>query len=78
MCGGQKARRLPHEYLKSGIFGPMPHSGSEKGDSGSIIAALESEAGCPPVVRLSSSGLKITKSGFGAKLMEMKELRRIA
>lgn len=56
----------------------MPHSGSEKGDSGSIIAALESEAGYPPVVRLSSSGLKITKSGFWAKLMEMKELQRIA
>ena len=56
----------------------MPHSGSGKGDSGSIIAALESEAGYPPVVRLGSSGLKVTKSGFGAKMMEMKELRRIA
>lgn len=60
------------------MVGPMPHSGSGKGDYGSVISALESEDGYPPVVRLGSNGLKITKSDFRAKLEEMIQLRKIA
>ena len=60
------------------IVGPMPHSGSGKGGYGSVISALESEDGYPPVVRLGSNGLKITKSDFRAKLEEMIQLRKIS
>lgn len=60
------------------MVGPMPHSGSSKGDYGSIISALESEDGYPPVVRLGTNGLKITKSNFRVKLEEMIQLRKIA
>lgn len=60
------------------MVGPMPHSGSGKGDYGSIISALELEDGYPPVVRLESNGLKITKSDFRAKLSEMIETKKIA
>ena len=60
------------------MVGPMPHSGSGKGDYSSIISALEAEDGYPPVVRLGSNGLKITKSDFRAKLEEMIEAKRIA
>lgn len=60
------------------MVGPMPHSGSAKGDSGSIIASLESQEGYPPIVRLGSNGLKITKSDFKAKLEDVIESRKIA
>ena len=60
------------------MVGPMPHSGSGKDDYVSVISALESEDGYPPVVRLGSNGLKITKSDFRAKLEEMIQLRKIA
>ncbi len=53
------------------MVGPMPHSGEEKGEHGSIIAALEGTEGYPPVVRLGSNELKITKSNFRNKLQEM-------
>lgn len=47
------------------MVGPMPHSGVSKGDSSGIITALEQKNnGYPPVVRLGSNGLKITKSNF--------------
>lgn len=59
------------------MVGPMPHSGTVKGDYGSIISALETDEGYPPVVRLGSNGLKITKSDFRAKLEEMIETRKI-
>ncbi len=53
------------------LVGPMPHSGLSKGDFGSIISALENEDGYPPVVRLGSNGLKITKSDFRTKLQDL-------
>lgn len=59
------------------MVGPMPHNGASKGDSGSIISALEAEDGYPPVVRLGSNGLKITKSDFKDKLTEMIEKKII-
>lgn len=40
------------------MVGPMPHSGASKGDSGSVIAKIESTEGYPPVVRLGANGLK--------------------
>ncbi|MDD3052697.1 MAG: hypothetical protein PHR06_16380 [Candidatus Cloacimonetes bacterium] len=60
------------------LVGPMPHSGNAKGESGSIIAALEHEAGYPPVVRLGSNQLKITKSDFKEKIGECIETKLIA
>lgn len=46
------------------LVGPMPHSGNAKGSYSSIITALEKEAGYPPVYRMGTNELKITKSGF--------------
>ncbi len=46
------------------LVGPMPHSGTAKGDYSSVIVALENQDGYPPVVRMGSNGLKITKSSF--------------
>jgi len=60
------------------MVGPMPHSGAGKGYGSSIISTLENEDGYPPVVRLGSNSLKITKSDFKAKLEEMIELQKIA
>lgn len=52
------------------MVGPMPHSGVGKEDAGSIISAMESKDGYPPVVRLGANGLKISKSDFRNKLQE--------
>lgn len=60
------------------MVGPMPHSGAGKGDYSSIISALETDEGYPPVVRLGSNGLKITKSDFRSKLEEMIAAKKIA
>lgn len=46
------------------LAGPMPHSGSAKGDYSSILSALESEKGYPRVIRMGTNELKITKSSF--------------
>lgn len=47
------------------LFGPAPHSGHGKGDSGSIVAELEKSPAYPRVERLiSGNELKITKSNF--------------
>lgn len=59
------------------MVGPMPHSGISKGSHSSIISALEAEEGYPPIVRLGSNGLKITKSDFKAKLAELIEKKII-
>mgnify|MGYP006987869016 FL=1 len=40
------------------------HSGVAKGEYSSIISAIESEAGYPPVVKMGTDGLKITKTSF--------------
>ena len=56
------------------LFGPTPHSGHGKGDSGSIIAELEKSSAYPRVVRLvSGSELKITKSNFREMLERLIE-----
>ena len=47
------------------LFGPSPHSGHGKGDSGSILAEVEKSPAYPRVERLiSGNELKITKSNF--------------
>lgn len=47
------------------LFGPAPHSGLGKSNSGSIIAELEKSSAYPQVERLTNgSELKITKSNF--------------
>jgi len=60
------------------LVGPMPHSGAGKGDYSSIITAIESEEGYPPVERLGTSTLKITKSDFRNKLSELLRTQKIA
>ncbi len=50
------------------LVGQMPHSGNAKGDFSSVITALESQEGYPPVVRMGTNGLKITKSSFRSTL----------
>lgn len=59
------------------LAGPMPHSGTGKGDFSSIITALENEEGYPHVIRMGENGLKITKSGFKKALQCLLETRRI-
>lgn len=54
------------------LFGPAPHSGHGKGDSGSIVAELEKSPAYPRVERLiSGNELKITKSNFRDMLERM-------
>lgn len=60
------------------MVGPMPHSGISKSDNGSIISTLEQEDGYPPVIRLGSNELKITKSNFREALDDFLKTRRIA
>lgn len=56
------------------LCGPMPHSGTGKEDSSSIISNIENKEGYPPVVRLMSGHeLKITKSNFRARLLELQK-----
>ncbi len=50
------------------MVGPMPHSVSDKDSYSSIIAAIENKEGYPPIIRLGTKGLKITKSDFKNKL----------
>lgn len=59
------------------MVGPMPHSIAGKGNYSSIISALESESGYPPVVRLGKNSLKITKSDFKEKLKEAIDQQKI-
>ena len=60
------------------LVGPIPHSGTGKGDYSSTITALENEEGYPPVERLGTNSLKITKSCFRSKLQEMLDEKHIA
>ena len=54
------------------LFGPTPHSGHGKGDSGSIIAEIEKSEAYPRVERLvSGQDLKITKTNFRDMLQKL-------
>lgn len=51
------------------LVGPIPHSTSVKGDFSSAVVAMEKTEGYPPVIRLGSNGLKISKSGIKEALI---------
>ena len=54
------------------LAGPMPHKTTGTGDYSSVISAMENESGYPRVERLTANqALKITKSNFKAKLVEL-------
>lgn len=54
------------------LFGAVPHSATGKGDSGSVVAELESQSGYPPIKRLMAGNeLKITKSNFKNMIKEL-------
>ena len=56
------------------LFGPTPHSGTGKEDRGSIISEIENSKAYPRVERLmNGSELKITKSNFRDKLLQLQE-----
>lgn len=57
------------------LFGPIPHSAKEKGDSSSILAEIENHPDIyPRVVRLTNDhSLKITKTNFREALNELIE-----
>lgn len=54
------------------IVGPMPHSGVSKGQYSSVIEMLKNEDGYPPIVKLGSNELKITKSSFRETIKDLK------
>lgn len=60
------------------LVGAMPHSGHAKGDYSSVITALESEAGYPPVYRLGNGGLNITKTSFRSTLQDLLRTKKVA
>lgn len=60
------------------LVGQMPHSGHSKGDYSSVITALEKGNGYPPVVRMGTKGLKITKSSFRSTLEYLLQEKKIA
>lgn len=76
MFDGRKMQWNPAYSLV--LVGPMPHSGASKGDYNSVISALESTEGYPPVFRLGTNSLKISKSDFKAKLTEAMKRKLIA
>ena len=59
---------------------PLPEAPADETPpiSGSVIAKIESTEGYPPVVRLGTNGLKITKTDFRNKLKEMIDTKKIA
>lgn len=69
--GYEKASKYPFQKLQYNssyrliMFGPVPHSGTGKDESSSIITNIENREGYPKVVRLTDGhGLKITKSNL--------------
>ena len=76
MFDGRKMQWNPAYSLI--LVGPMPHSGTSKGDASSVITALENTEGYPPVIRLGTKSLKISNSDFRAKLTEAMEKKLIA
>ena len=52
------------------LVGAMPHKTSGTGDFSSAITRMEQDEGFPPVIRMGSNNLKISKSSFKAALEE--------
>lgn len=60
------------------MFGATPHSASGKGDSSSIITAMENQSGYPKVIRMiANDKLKITKKNFKETLYKLLEIEYI-
>ena len=59
------------------LVGAMPHSVKDKGDFSSMITAMEKQDGYPPVIRMGSNELKITKTGFCNCLKNLLEQKGI-
>ena len=71
-CKRYNFKKLRYSTDYSAVMvGPMPHSSSAKGNYSSAITAMETDGGYPPVIRLGSNGLKITRSDFKEKLKMM-------
>lgn len=65
-------RKLQYNQNCSAIlFGPVPHCGKGKTEFSSIISSIESTPGYPPVYRLGTNTLKITKHDFKDKMEEL-------
>ena len=72
-------RKLQYNENYSAILvGPMPHSTWGKDDFSSVLSALENSDGYPPVSRLGSNCLKITKSNFKSILMDLLDKRVVS
>lgn len=72
-------RKLQYNENYSAILvGPMPHSTWGKDDFSSVLSALEKSDGYPPVSRLGSNCLKITKSNFKSILMDLLDKRIVS
>ena len=52
------------------LVGPMPHSATGKDEFSSVIVAMEETDGYPPVKRMGTNGLRISKSGIRDALSE--------
>ncbi len=60
------------------LFGPIPHSVNDKGNSSNIIAEMEKTQGYPRIIRLTANNdLKITKSNFKQELEKLIEEKYI-
>lgn len=64
----EKLRYNPNYSLL--LVGAMPHKTSGTGDFSSAITRMEQDEGFPPVIRMGSNDLKISKSSFKAALEE--------
>ncbi len=70
----KKLQYNPHKYSVV-IFGAVPHSSTGKGNSGSVISEMQRNQGYPRTYELSAGGkIKITKSNFKEKLIELIDL----
>lgn len=65
----EKTRWNPN--YSSIMVGPIPHSSVDNEDYSSRISKMEHKDGYPPVYRLGSNQLKITKTGFKDALQKM-------
>ncbi len=65
-------RKLQYnENYAAVLVGPMPHSTWGKDEFSSALVALEKSDGYPPVFRLGSNCLKITKSNFKSIMIDL-------
>lgn len=74
--GYADAKRFPYKTLQNNyayslvLVGSMGHKAKDIGDNSSPISMMEKEDGYPPVIRLGTNELKITKSNFKEAVKE--------